>query len=100
MGFIHMDIKPKNIIISQVDAEIIDWSGVTRYYLGHKMEYRFGTGCYMAPELLMNQQFYTTAVDVWSLGVSLFVILVGQKPYKIDCGENPLAALIDFVGYH
>lgn len=49
MGFIHMDIKPKNILVSKLDVQIIDWSGVTTYYLGQKMDYRYGTGCYMAP---------------------------------------------------
>lgn len=47
----------------------------------------------------MNQQYYTSAVDVWSLGISTYVVLVGRKPYRVDCGEQPLMALIDLVGY-
>ena len=40
-----------------------------------------GTVQYMAPEILQNLS-YTTAVDWWSLGVLLFVMLVGHYPFN------------------
>ena len=41
---------------------------------------RIGTWSYWAPEQL-NQQPYDFAVDMWSLGVLLYILLVGFHPF-------------------
>ena len=41
-----------------------------------------GTPAYMAPELIMND--YTESSDMWSLGVTIFVMVSGAFPFDYD----------------
>jgi serine/threonine protein kinase len=49
----------------------------------------FGTLCYVAPEILV-QQPYDKTVDLWSLGVILYLILSGQLPFS-DADQSEIA---------
>jgi serine/threonine protein kinase len=46
-----------------------------------------GSPGFVAPEIIMHQE-HTPAMDVFSLGVVLFIMLVGRKPYNIKECEN------------
>lgn len=104
-GVIHRDLKPGNIILGDYgETVIIDW-GIAKLYrapeadsaeggtefttLGgdiHDAETRqdtvLGTPSYMAPEQL-DSRFgdVDPRSDVYSLGVMLFMLLTGEKPY-------------------
>lgn len=41
-----------------------------------------GTPSYMAPEILSNKEYVGHPVDIWALGVLLFVMLCGSFPFK------------------
>ena len=42
-----------------------------------------GTKSYMAPEIISHQAYSGAAVDVWSAGVVLFIMLCGNPPFDI-----------------
>uniref|UniRef100_A0A1B6I5R0 Protein kinase domain-containing protein n=2 Tax=Homalodisca TaxID=139475 RepID=A0A1B6I5R0_9HEMI len=60
-----------------------------------------GTPVYTAPEILMTQGtgFYTHQVDVWSLGVMLFLCLSGKLPFSKDRSPLPVVEQIVRVSY-
>lgn len=75
---IHRDIKPENILLdADNDAKVADfgWSTVT----AHKRSTFCGTLDYLAPEMLGES--YDHRVDIWSLGVLMFELLVGKAPF-------------------
>lgn len=52
-------------------------------FLGHYYDFiagRCGAPSFMAPEMIAKQP-YGTAVDVWSAGVLMYLLLCGQLPF-------------------
>ena len=78
-GVIHRDIKPENIMITDNDEiRLIDF-GLSKIQTGKSMEVIAGTPLYMAPELIQGS--YGGKVDLWSLGVLLYVLVSGSHPF-------------------
>lgn len=85
-NIVHRDIKPENILLTDKDlsvkladfglAKIIGEESFTTTLCG--------TPSYVAPEILENTKHrkYTRAVDVWSLGVVLYICLCGFPPFS------------------
>ncbi|GAB1733245.1 hypothetical protein NU195Hw_g8452t1 [Hortaea werneckii] len=94
-NIVHRDIKPENILLINKDlnvkladfglAKIIGEESFTTTLCG--------TPSYVAPEILeqSNHRRYTKAVDVWSLGVVLYICLCGFPPFsdELYSPENP-----------
>lgn len=85
-NIVHRDIKPENILLVDKDlhvkladfglAKIIGEESFTTTLCG--------TPSYVAPEILADskQRKYTKAVDIWSLGVVLYICLCGFPPFS------------------
>lgn len=85
-GVVHGDIKPANIIrIKKTsDVKLTDF-GIARVmpFSKHKRGMGPGFPCYMSPEQLSGKKTDGRS-DVFSVGVLLFEMLTGQKPFKGD----------------
>ena len=79
-GFLHLDLKPSNIVCEQGRAKVIDFSLAQRPGPGHKGA---GTRQYLAPEQARGD-FVTPATDVWGIGVVLFEAATAHKPFQTD----------------
>lgn len=76
-GWLHLDVKPANIIVENGRARLIDLSLVGRPGAGRPGA---GTRGYLAPEQARGEGL-STATDVWGLGVTLVEALTGQMPH-------------------
>ena len=79
---IHGDIKPGNILIDNFGSAMIADLGAMQELpaAGQKM-HPAGTNYYMPPEVHSNGKL-TFQIDVWSLGVTLYEVCDGQKPWS------------------
>lgn len=92
---LHRDLKPSNIMVSEVDGEavpkIIDF-GIAKALDQPLTEATLATGgflgtpTYMSPEALEGSADLDTRTDVYSLGVLLYELLTGVKPFDVETG--------------
>jgi serine/threonine protein kinase len=76
-GFLHLDLKPSNIVCEGGRAKVIDFSIARRPGPGHKGA---GTLHYLAPEQARGDSV-APATDVWGIGVVLFEAATGRKAF-------------------
>lgn len=82
-GIMHRDIKSDNILVT-MDGEVKLADFGYAIQLKTKDEARnskVGTICWMAPEMILGQNSYNNKVDVWSFGIFLVELAVGEPPY-------------------
>jgi serine/threonine protein kinase len=87
-GFVHLDVKPKNIIMS-APPRLIDLSVATRLDRVAGLATPTGTDAYMAPEQCLPERFAEIgpAADVWGLGVTLYEAISRALPFPEGRGE-------------
>uniref|UniRef100_A0A4W3GX23 protein kinase C n=1 Tax=Callorhinchus milii TaxID=7868 RepID=A0A4W3GX23_CALMI len=86
-NIVHCDLKPENVLLASADplpqVKLCDF-GFARI-IGEKSFRRsvVGTPAYLAPEVLRNKG-YNRSLDMWSVGVIVYVSLSGTFPFNED----------------
>ena len=80
-GIVHRDIKPENILYDQQTStiKVIDFGISTQMSPQEMLTSRVGTPSYLAPEVIRKS--YNEKCDLWSAGVLLHIMLVGEAPF-------------------
>ncbi|KAL6594467.1 Pkinase-domain-containing protein [Neocallimastix sp. 'constans'] len=85
LGIVHRDLKPENILLDKhkKNVKIIDF-GFSNLIKNNSYKLRTfcGSIAYAAPEVLSSRNYDGKKADIWSLGIILYVMLVGQVPFK------------------
>lgn len=97
---VHRDIKPENVMIDPGgNVKLVDL-GVAKVdnmvdTLKTTAKSVFGTPGYVAPEQAVDSSDVDVRADIYSLGVILFEMLCGKRPYE---GTNPAQILSKLLG--
>ncbi|XP_077872044.1 sperm motility kinase 2B-like [Ictidomys tridecemlineatus] len=82
MHILHRDLKPKNIVLdARGNIRIVDFGLSTMFKPGQKLTEFWGTLDYLAPECVREEVHEGPPVDSWSLGVILYYMLTGHRPF-------------------
>jgi serine/threonine-protein kinase len=86
-GVIHRDVKPSNILFDDEEQPILTDFGIAKVLETNEVTLTgtglgVGTPEYMAPEQWQGQAYEAT--DQYALGVVLYELITGQKPYQAD----------------
>lgn len=83
-NIIHRDLKLGNLLLSR-DRKLIKLGD---FGLSSRLEYKeqrrrtiWGTPNYIAPEIISAKTTHSFEVDVWSLGIIIYILLFGSAPF-------------------
>ncbi|KAJ3227058.1 Serine/threonine-protein kinase par-1 [Clydaea vesicula] len=80
---IHRDLKAENILLdSNMNAKIADFGFSNQFTPGERLKTWCGSPAYAAPEIFQGIEYSGPEVDVWSLGVVLYVFVCGKLPFN------------------
>jgi serine/threonine protein kinase len=94
-GVVHLDVKPRNIIMAG-SPRLIDLSVAREIDELRGLQSRVGTDAYMAPEQCDPECWgeIGPASDVWGLGVTVHEALTGELPYPRPSADQPYPQLV------
>ncbi|KAL8116209.1 serine/threonine-protein kinase SRK2E [Apium graveolens] len=85
MQVCHRDLKLENTLLDGSPAprlKICDFGYSKSSVLHSQPKSTVGTPAYIAPEVLLKKEYDGKTADVWSCGVTLYVMLVGAYPFE------------------
>jgi 5'-AMP-activated protein kinase, catalytic alpha subunit len=85
----HRDIKPPNILLDEnLNLKLIDFGLGSFYNQNEKLKTPCGSPCYAAPELINGEEYNPELADVWSCGITLYVMAYGVLPFDEPTKEE------------
>ena len=92
INMLHRDIKPDNIYVDEQGEFYLGDFGIAKQTRAGSFATFVGTQPFMAPEVwnarTPNEQHYGTAADIYSLGITLYYLLNGNRLPMVNQGDN------------
>jgi len=81
---IHRDLKLGNLFLNdKLSINLGDFGLATKLsFDGERKRTICGTPNYIAPEILQGKKGHSYEVDVWSIGVIVYTLLIGRPPFE------------------
>jgi aurora kinase len=101
----HLDVKPENILLGfHSEIKLTDFGYSVHSESGFRSTV-CGTLDHLSPEVAVmllklgkSQEFYTNAIDQWSLGVLTYELLVGKPPFEMKDAKGTQKRIANFEG--
>jgi serine/threonine-protein kinase len=96
LGIVHRDVKPANIMLMSSGQAVLTDFGMAKILAGGEYTASgdaLGTPEYMSPEQGLGSEVGTRS-DIYSLGVILYEMLLGQRPFDSD---SPVAVVLQHI---
>lgn len=103
-GICHGDVKLENLLVSSVSTSKCTGQNVPKivlidFGLSQPIEYDvngneyylseiLGSPDYVAPEIIQKRPYHGTKIDVWSMGIFLYVLLFSDFPFHVDSNSS------------
>ncbi|KAJ3374160.1 Serine/threonine-protein kinase par-1 [Allomyces arbusculus] len=82
LHIIHRDLKAENLLLdASMNIKIADFGFSNQFSPGQRLNTWCGSPPYAAPELFQGKEYNGPEVDIWSLGVVLYVLVCGALPF-------------------
>ncbi|XP_075398364.1 serine/threonine-protein kinase SIK1 isoform X2 [Tenrec ecaudatus] len=79
---VHRDLKTENLLLdSNMDIKLADFGFGNFYKPGEALSTWCGSPPYAAPEVFEGKEYEGPQLDIWSLGVVLYVLVCGSLPF-------------------
>jgi polo-like kinase 1 len=81
---IHRDLKLGNLFLNEkMEVKVGDFGLATKLdFDGERKRTVCGTPNYIAPEVLDGKSGHSYEVDIWSLGVIIYTLIIGKPPFE------------------
>jgi serine/threonine protein kinase len=103
LRIVHRDLKPSNLFLAEQPGrppvvKVLDF-GISKVVDANsdaltKTASVMGTPFYMSPEQLLSSKNVDERSDIWSLGIILYELLVGQPPFGGDTAPEIIAKIM------
>ncbi|CAD5206749.1 unnamed protein product [Bursaphelenchus okinawaensis] len=94
---VHRDLKPENVVFFEKVGmvKLTDFGFSNLYTPGQMLTTSCGSLAYSAPEILLGDSYEAPAIDVWSLGVILYMLVCGRLPFQEANDSETLTRILD-----
>uniref|UniRef100_A0A667YBR3 Serine/threonine-protein kinase n=1 Tax=Myripristis murdjan TaxID=586833 RepID=A0A667YBR3_9TELE len=94
---VHRDLKPENVVFfpQQGAVKLTDFGFSNLFQPGMMLATSCGSLAYSAPEILLGEEYDAPAVDIWSLGVILYMLVCGVPPFQESNDSETLVMILD-----
>ncbi|XP_003740659.1 SNF-related serine/threonine-protein kinase [Galendromus occidentalis] len=94
---VHRDLKPENVVFFDKlgVVKLTDFGFSNKFLPGEKLATSCGSLAYSAPEILLGDSYDAPKVDIWSLGVLLYMLVAGRAPFQEATDSETLTRIMD-----
>ncbi|XP_028664332.2 serine/threonine-protein kinase SIK3 homolog isoform X1 [Erpetoichthys calabaricus] len=94
-NIVHRDLKAENLLLdANLNIKIADFGFSNLFLPGQLLKTWCGSPPYAAPELFEGKEYDGPKVDIWSLGVVLYVLVCGALPFDGSTLQNLRARVL------